>query len=85
LLTLIYQLIERAEEDEERSENEGTAWASQDYLVAQLGMSESRGRAPIHRRRRGQAEITGGNTICVLVHNLAAFLCCQLSHMDRQA
>lgn len=41
LLTLIYQLIERAEEDEEPSENEGTAWASQGYLAAQLGCSES--------------------------------------------
>jgi len=41
LLTLIYQLIERAEEDEEPTENEGTAWASQGYLAAQLGCSES--------------------------------------------
>jgi hypothetical protein len=49
LLTLMYQLIERAEEDEEPSEHEGTAWASQQYLAAQLGCSESQVRKLIKR------------------------------------
>ena len=43
LLTLINRLIERADEDKGRKPgpNEGTTWASQGYLAARLGCSES--------------------------------------------